>query len=75
MENEYVEIYYTTNEVVKKLVLNEQITGRMCQNGRLKGAICSDGGHWRIPESCFITTKEQDKKAEKLLSQIDQKNL
>jgi len=68
--------YYTISEAAKKLGLSDQTIRRMCENKRFIGAYRSGGehGHWRIPEDNFITTKEQDQKAEMILKQLDKKN-
>lgn len=68
--------YYTTSEAAKKLGVSDQTIRRMCERGKFKGASRAGGdGHWRIPEENFITTSEQDKKAERILQQIDKKNV
>ena len=66
--------YYTTTEVAKKLGLSDQTIRNMCEQERFKGAYRSNGGHWRIPTDNFITSREQDERAEKILQKIDQKN-
>jgi excisionase family DNA binding protein len=68
--------YYTTSEAAKKLGLSDQTIRRMCESGRFKRAhrSCGENGHWRIPEENFITTREQDQKAEEILEHLDQKN-
>ncbi|KYD31053.1 MULTISPECIES: helix-turn-helix domain-containing protein [Bacillaceae] len=66
--------YYTTSEVAKKLGLSDQTIRRMCEKGKFPGAYKTDGGHWRIPRKIFITTPEQDERAEEALQQIDIKN-
>lgn len=45
-----------------------------CVKMKFKGAYRSEGGHWRIPEDNFITSKKQDKKIDELFEQIDRKN-
>lgn len=58
------------------LGVSDQTIRRMCERGKFKGASRAGGdGHWRIPEENFITTSEQDKKAERILQQIDKKNV
>ncbi|MFD1362846.1 helix-turn-helix domain-containing protein [Lentibacillus salinarum] len=66
--------YYTTSEAAHKLGLSDQTVRRMCESGKFNGAYRSEGGHWRIPEDNFITTKEQDQKVDKLFKQLDRKN-
>ncbi|EPZ38856.1 helix-turn-helix domain-containing protein [Anoxybacillus ayderensis] len=66
--------YYTTTEVAKKLGLSDQTIRRMCETGKFPGAYKTDGGHWRIPQDIFVTTPEQDDRAEQILHQIDRKN-
>ncbi|MCJ7842523.1 SNF2 helicase associated domain-containing protein [Lederbergia sp. NSJ-179] len=66
--------YYTPNEVAKKLGLSDQTIRRMCERGSFEGAYKTEGGHWKIPEDIFITTREQDEIAEEVLKQIDRKN-
>lgn len=66
--------YYTTREAAHKLGLSDQTIRRMCENERFKGAYRSEGGHWRIPEENFITSKEQDKRIDELFEQIDKRN-
>jgi len=69
--------FYSCSEVAKKLGLNEQAIGRMCEQGKFKGAKGSDDkeGHWLIPQENFITTNEQDEVADKILQTIDKKNM
>jgi len=66
--------YYKTSEVAKKLGLSDQTIRRMCEKGHFTGAYQTDGGHWRIPKNLFITTLEQDERAEKVFQKIDSKN-
>ncbi|WP_100012406.1 helix-turn-helix domain-containing protein [Lentibacillus sediminis] len=66
--------FYTTNQTAKKLGLSDQTIRRMCENGKFTGAYKTEGGHWRIPGSEFITSDAQDKEAEEILKQIDKKN-
>lgn len=66
--------YYTTTEVAEKLGLSDQTIRRMCDKGKFKGAYKTEGGHWRIPDHAFITSSDQDKKAEEIFSRIDAKN-
>ncbi|QHS23773.1 helix-turn-helix domain-containing protein [Virgibacillus sp. MSP4-1] len=63
--------YYTPKEVSKKLGISDQTVRRMCDRGKFPGAYQTDGGHWKIPKEDFITTEEQDKKADEILRQID----
>lgn len=67
------EPYYSPMEVAQKLGLSDQTIRRMCEKGKFPGAFKTDGGHWRIPEDLFITTREQDSKAEIVLERIDPK--
>ncbi|TFJ92538.1 helix-turn-helix domain-containing protein [Lentibacillus salicampi] len=66
--------FYTTSEAARKLGLSDQTIRRMCENGKFEGAYRSGGGHWRIPEDNFITSKQQDKIVDELFEQIDRKN-
>ncbi|MGG1689439.1 hypothetical protein ABDH65_05235 [Heyndrickxia ginsengihumi] len=65
---------YTIDEISKKLGLNQQIVRSMCEKGRFRDAYQNKHGEWQIPEDNFITTREQDEKAEKILRHIDRKN-
>lgn len=66
--------YYTPNEVGKKLGLSDQTIRRMCEKGRFEGAYKTEGGHWKVPEDIFITTREQDRRGDQVLQHIDGKN-
>lgn len=66
--------YYTPNEVAKKLGLSDQTIRRMCEKGKFRGAYKTDGGHWKIPEDNFITSREQDSRAEEVFRHIERKN-
>lgn len=66
--------YFTPSEVAKKLGLSGQTVRRLCDKGKFEGAYKTDGGHWKIPQDAFITTNEQDKKAESVLRRIDAKS-
>lgn len=66
--------FYTPKEVAGKLGLSDQTIRRMCDKGKFKGAYQTDGGHWKIPKDAFITTPEQDKRAETVLQRIDSIN-
>lgn len=66
--------YYTPNEVAQKIGLSDQTIRRMCENKKFQSAYKTQGGHWKIPQDSFLTTAEQDEKAEILLKQIDEKN-
>ncbi|WP_404451836.1 helix-turn-helix domain-containing protein [Virgibacillus necropolis] len=66
--------YFTPSEVAKKLGLSGQTIRRLCDKGKFEGAYKTDGGHWKIPQDAFITTNEQDQKAESVLRRIDEKN-
>ncbi|GAA0607825.1 hypothetical protein GCM10009001_26450 [Virgibacillus siamensis] len=66
--------YYTTREAAHKLGLSDQTIRRMCENERFQGAYRSEGGHWRIPEENFITSKKQDKRIDEFFEQIDMRN-
>ncbi|WP_141603548.1 helix-turn-helix domain-containing protein [Terrilactibacillus laevilacticus] len=66
--------FYTTSEAGHKLGLSDQTIRRMCESGKFKGAYRSEGGHWRIPEENFITTREQDIKGNGILEHLDKKN-
>jgi hypothetical protein len=46
----------------------------MCEKGKFPGAFKTNGGHWRIPEDRFITTRDQDERAEIVLERIDKKS-
>lgn len=64
----------TVDEVAKKLGLNQRTVINMCIRERFQNAFQNENGDWLIPEENFITTKEQDEKAEKILQHIDRKN-
>ncbi|MFD2618743.1 helix-turn-helix domain-containing protein [Terrilactibacillus laevilacticus] len=66
--------FYTTSEAGHKLGLSDQTIRRMCESGKFIGAYRSEGGHWRIPEENFITTREQDIKGNGILEHLDKKN-
>jgi excisionase family DNA binding protein len=67
--------FYKPSEVAEKLGLSDQTIRRMCDQGKFPGAYQTDGGHWRIPQDAFITTREQDERAKEVLHQIDIKNM
>ncbi|HAM81067.1 helix-turn-helix domain-containing protein [Ornithinibacillus bavariensis] len=67
-------MYLTVNEVCKKLGLERQTVQNMCKKGRFQGAYQTEKGIWLIPEEIFVTTREQDEKAEEILQHIDKKN-
>lgn len=46
----------------------------MCVDGKFHNTYRTEDGEWLIPEDNFVTTKEQDEKAEDILQQIDRKN-
>ncbi|MFD1067805.1 helix-turn-helix domain-containing protein [Oceanobacillus locisalsi] len=66
--------FYTTSEAANKLGLSDQTIRRMCERGKFKRVYRSEGGHWRIPEDNFVTTREQDNKANTILGHLDRKN-
>lgn len=66
--------YYTPNEAAKKLGLSDQTIRRMCEKEKFQGAYKTEGGHWRIPENIFVTTRGEDKSAEDVIKHIDRKN-
>jgi excisionase family DNA binding protein len=68
-------LFYKPKEVAKRLGVSDQTVRRMCERGKFPGAYQTDGGHWKIPKDAFITTEEQDQKAEQLFQQIDAKNV
>ncbi|WP_245686881.1 helix-turn-helix transcriptional regulator [Tenuibacillus multivorans] len=63
--------FYTPKEVSKKMGLSDQTIRRMCEKGKFPGAYQTGGGHWKIPHNAFITTPEQDQKADELFEQIN----
>ena len=65
---------YTVSEVCKKVGLERQTVQNMCNRGMFQGAYQTEKGDWLIPEDHFVTTREQDEKAEEILQQIDRKN-
>lgn len=65
---------YTVSEVCKKLGLERQTVQNMCKKGIFQGAYQTEKGDWLIPEKIFVTTREQDEKAEEILQHIDKKN-
>ncbi|UTR10169.1 helix-turn-helix domain-containing protein [Evansella sp. LMS18] len=67
-------IFYTTTEAAQTLGFSDQTIRRMCESGKIKGASRSEGGHWRIPVEYFATTREQDRKAENILTHLDKRN-
>ncbi|WP_080873875.1 helix-turn-helix domain-containing protein [Oceanobacillus timonensis] len=71
---ENVKKFYTTSEAANKLGLSDQTIRRMCEKGTFKKVYRSEGGHWRIHEDNFVTTKEQDDKANSILEHLDKKN-
>lgn len=66
--------YYSPSEAAKKIGLSDQTIRRMCEKGKFEGAYKTDGGHWKIPKSNFITTDEQDARAKDFFERIDAKN-
>ncbi|WP_019155436.1 MerR family transcriptional regulator [Robertmurraya massiliosenegalensis] len=62
------------DEVAKKLGLDQLTVINMCIRGRFPNAFQNENGDWLIPKSNFITTREQDERAEEVLRQIDRKN-
>ncbi|WP_099355696.1 hypothetical protein [Fredinandcohnia onubensis] len=66
--------FYSDKEVALKLGLSIKIIQNLCEKGRLKDAYQTDDGQWIIPAKNFITSKEQDERAEIILKQIDEKN-
>lgn len=67
-------LFYSTSEAAKKMGLSDQTIRRMCEKGRFPKALKTDGGHWRIPKDSFVTTDEQDERANQILKKIDAKN-
>lgn len=65
---------YTVAEVCKKLGLDRQTVERMCEKGKFRDAHKNENGFWLIPDHNFITSREQDERAEEVLRQIDRKN-
>ncbi|MDE1429431.1 hypothetical protein PVN37_22455 [Bacillus licheniformis] len=65
--------FYSVKEVAIKLGLSIKIIENMCEKGRFKDAYQTDNG-WLIPVGNFITSREQDHRAEAVLKQIDAKN-
>lgn len=66
--------FYTVSEAAKKLDLNDETVRILCERGIFQNAYKNENGNWIIPEDYFITTKEQDDKAEEILRYIDKKN-
>ncbi|MCC3358769.1 hypothetical protein [Bacillus sp. REN16] len=66
--------FYSVKEVSIKLGLSIKIIENMCEKGRFKDAYQTDNGEWLIPVGDFITSREQDQRAEAVLRQIDAKN-
>lgn len=67
-------LFYSTSEAARKMGLSDQTIRRMCEKGKFPKALKTDGGHWRIPKNSFITTEEQDERANQILGKIDAKN-
>ncbi|MFD1031893.1 helix-turn-helix domain-containing protein [Metaplanococcus flavidus] len=67
-------LFYSTTEAARKLGLSDQTIRRMCEKGKFSEARQTEGGHWRIPKAAFITTAEQDERANQILEKIDAKN-
>ncbi|MFT8319635.1 MAG: helix-turn-helix domain-containing protein [Bacillus sp. (in: firmicutes)] len=65
---------YTVAEVCKKLGLDRQTVERMCEKGKFRDAHKNENGLWLIPDYNFITSREQDERAEEVLRQINRKN-
>jgi len=65
---------YSLDEVGKKLGLDRQTVQKLCEKGRFQDAHKTENGDWLIPDQNFITTREQDARAEEILRQIDRKN-
>ncbi|WP_400244936.1 helix-turn-helix domain-containing protein [Niallia sp. JL1B1071] len=65
---------YTVAEVCKKLGLDRQTVEGMCEKGKFQDAHKNENGFWLIPDYNFITSREQDERAEEVLRQIDRKN-
>jgi excisionase family DNA binding protein len=70
-EAEEKSTYYSTFDAAEKLGVTAQTVRRMCEYGKFPGAIRTDGGHWRIPQIQFKTTKEQDQRAEAALRHLE----
>lgn len=67
-------LFYSTSEAGRKLGLSDQTIRRMCEKGKFPEARKTEGGHWRIPKTSFITSNEQDERASRILDNIDAKN-
>ncbi|WP_054029167.1 helix-turn-helix domain-containing protein [Bacillus sp. FJAT-28004] len=63
--------YCTTSQAAERLGIHVQSVRRLCEAGRFRGAYQTDGGHWRIPNTAFRTTEEQDKQAKETLERLD----
>ena len=61
--------YLTVDEVCNKLGLDRQIVQKMCEDGKFHNTYRTEDGEWLIPEDNFVTTKEQDEKAEEIFLQ------
>ncbi len=66
--------YLTLAEVCKKLGLDRKKVQNMCEKGRFRDAYQDEYGKWQIPNDNFVTTREQDEKAAKILQHLDRKN-
>lgn len=66
--------FFSPSKAAKKIGLSDQTIRRMCEKGKFTGAYKTDGGHWRIPKSNFVTTDEQDNRAKNFFDRIDIKN-
>jgi excisionase family DNA binding protein len=73
-KSEDTSLFYSTSEAARKLGLSDQTIRRMCEKEKFPTAYKTDGGHWRIPKTAFITTDEQDERANRILAKIDAKN-
>ncbi|MEW9672395.1 helix-turn-helix domain-containing protein [Ammoniphilus sp. 3BR4] len=58
----------------KRLGVSPQTVKRYCESGRIQGAKKTLGGHWRIPQSVFCVSEEQQAKAKKTMQRIDKLN-
>lgn len=66
--------FYSVKEVAIKLGLSIKTIENLCEKGRFKDAYQTDNFDWLIPVENFITSREQDERAEAVLKQIDAKN-
>lgn len=66
--------YLSVKDVSNKLGLDQPTVQKMCEKGKFHNAYQTDNGDWLISEDNFVTTKEQDEKADEILRQIDIKN-